>query len=89
MAQVRLPKGSRVRMGTVHRAPGRAEKLRRFHIYRFDPDSGAGPRLDTYEIDGAGCGPMVLDALIKIKASWIPRSRSGAPAGRVSVARAR
>ena len=72
MAQVRLPKGSRVRMGTVHRAPGRAATLRRFHIYRFDPDSESGPRMDIYEIDAATCGPMVLDALIKIKIELDP-----------------
>ncbi len=36
-------------------------------IYRFDPDSGANPRMDTYEVDMDACGPMVLDALIKIK----------------------
>ena len=36
-------------------------------IYRFDPDSGANPRIDTYEVDMDACGPMVLDALIKIK----------------------
>ena len=41
--------------------------MRRFRIYRFDPDSGENPRVDTYEVDMAKCGPMVLDALIKIK----------------------
>src|SRR5260370_17332198 len=40
---------------------------RRFSIYRYDPDGGGNPRLDTYEVDLATCGPMVLDALIKIK----------------------
>ena len=41
--------------------------MRTFKIYRFDPDSGENPRFDTYEVDMDGCGPMVLDALIKIK----------------------
>jgi len=36
-------------------------------IYRYDPDSSENPRLDTYEVDMDSCGPMVLDALIKIK----------------------
>jgi len=36
-------------------------------IYRFDPDSTENPRLDSYEVDMGNCGPMVLDALIKIK----------------------
>ncbi|MBT6427687.1 MAG: succinate dehydrogenase iron-sulfur subunit, partial [Rhodospirillaceae bacterium] len=35
--------------------------------YRYDPDSGENPRVDTYEVDMDECGPMVLDALIKIK----------------------
>ncbi|HEY1892658.1 MAG TPA: succinate dehydrogenase iron-sulfur subunit [Steroidobacteraceae bacterium] len=43
--------------------------MRRFRIYRFDPTSGETPRVDTYELDLAGCGPMVLDALIQIKSS--------------------
>ncbi|MBF0307730.1 MAG: succinate dehydrogenase iron-sulfur subunit, partial [Alphaproteobacteria bacterium] len=38
-----------------------------FKIYRYDPDSGSNPRVDTFEIDTAACGPMVLDALNKIK----------------------
>ncbi|MBS0601217.1 MAG: succinate dehydrogenase iron-sulfur subunit [Proteobacteria bacterium] len=41
--------------------------MRSFQIYRWDPDSGQNPRLDTYDIDLDACGPMVLDALIKIK----------------------
>jgi succinate dehydrogenase / fumarate reductase, iron-sulfur subunit len=36
-------------------------------VYRYDPDSGENPRTDTYEVDLRRCGPMVLDALIKIK----------------------
>ena len=33
----------------------------------LEPDEDANPRYDTYEIDLDACGPMVLDALIKIK----------------------
>ncbi|MGA8695871.1 MAG: succinate dehydrogenase iron-sulfur subunit, partial [Xanthobacteraceae bacterium] len=42
-------------------------RVKKFEIYRFDPDSGQNPRIDTYEIDLDACGPMVLDVLIKIK----------------------
>ncbi|MGB1875495.1 MAG: succinate dehydrogenase iron-sulfur subunit, partial [Rhodospirillaceae bacterium] len=35
--------------------------------YRYDPDSEGNPQLDTYEVDMDTCGPMVLDALLKIK----------------------
>jgi succinate dehydrogenase / fumarate reductase iron-sulfur subunit len=41
--------------------------VRTFHVYRWNPDDGENPRLDSYEIDLDECGPMVLDALIKIK----------------------
>jgi succinate dehydrogenase / fumarate reductase iron-sulfur subunit len=69
MAQFRLPANSRIRKGNVHRAPGGARSVRSFRIYRFDPTSGETPRVDTFELDLAGCGPMVLDALIQIKSS--------------------
>ena len=38
-----------------------------FEIYRYDPESGSAPRYQRFEIDRSECGPMVLDALIKIK----------------------
>jgi len=66
MAEFRLPRNSIVQAGKLHAAP-HAKRPRRFSIYRYDPDGGANPRLDTYEVDMAACGPMVLDALIKIK----------------------
>ncbi len=65
MAKFTLPANSKVKPGTVHNEP--AGKNRTFRIYRYDPDSGENPRLDTYNVDMDDCGPMVLDALIKIK----------------------
>ena len=44
-----------------------AKNPRRFRIYRWNPESGRNPVIDTYTLDLADCGPMVLDALIKIK----------------------
>jgi succinate dehydrogenase / fumarate reductase iron-sulfur subunit len=41
--------------------------VRAFKVYRYDPDSGQNPRIDTYHLDMDKCGPMVLDALVKIK----------------------
>ncbi|HUR40205.1 MAG TPA: succinate dehydrogenase iron-sulfur subunit [Verrucomicrobiae bacterium] len=69
MAQFSLPKNSTIdkAAGKHHPAPAGAKNVRSFKIYRYDPDSGANPRMDTYDIDMAACGPMVLDALIKIK----------------------
>ncbi|TAN11815.1 MAG: succinate dehydrogenase iron-sulfur subunit, partial [Rhizobiaceae bacterium] len=59
--------GSRVRRGRQWPAPSGAKQPKTFQIYRFDPDSGDTPRLDTFEVDLDDCGPMVLDALIWIK----------------------
>src|SRR5919106_733807 len=67
MAQFRLPANSKIRPGKLFKAPAGAQQVRAFKIYRFDPESGENPRVDTYEVDMASCGPMVLDALIKIK----------------------
>ncbi len=67
MVEFALPKNSRVRKGRVWKAPEGAKNVRRFHIYRWNPDDGENPRLDTFELDMDDCGPMVLHALIKIK----------------------
>jgi len=69
MAEFRLPPNSRPRPGKVHRAPRGTRDLRTFRIYRFDPDGESNPRVDTFELSLKDCGPMVLDALIQIKAS--------------------
>src|SRR3977135_3527193 len=66
MVEFTLPQNSRVRPGKAHKPPG-AAKPRTFRIYRFDPDSNENPRVDTFEVDMKGVGPMVLDALIQIK----------------------
>lgn len=67
MAEFMLPPNSRVQEGKVHEASVKMEKAKRFRIYRYDPDTKANPRIDTYTIDLNDCGPMVLDALLKIK----------------------
>jgi len=67
MAEFRLPANSRIRKGKHYPAANGAGRVKRFVVYRYDPDSGENPRMDTYEVDLERCGPMVLDALIKIK----------------------
>ncbi len=49
------------------RRPAGAKRPRTFKIYRYNPDTPDNPRLDSYTIDLDDCGPMILDALIKIK----------------------
>jgi len=67
MVQLLLPKNSRINgKSREHKAVG-AKRVQKFKIYRWDPESGENPRYDTFELDLDDCGPMVLDALIKIK----------------------
>jgi len=58
---------SRIERGKTWPGPMGATRVKKFEIYRYDPDSAQNPRIDTYEIDLDACGPMVLDVLIKIK----------------------
>ena len=67
MAQFTLPANSKIGTGKTFPAPAGAKNLKTFKIYRWDGDSGENPRVDTFEVDLDDCGPMVLDALIKIK----------------------
>jgi succinate dehydrogenase / fumarate reductase, iron-sulfur subunit len=68
MSEFRLPANSRPRAGLHHPAPAGAREVRTLRIYRFNPDSGENPRIDSFELDVKSCGPMVLDALIQLKA---------------------
>ena len=67
MVAFTLPANSKITEGKSWPAPEGAKRTKTFKIYRWDPDSGANPRIDTYVVDLDDCGPMVLDALIKIK----------------------
>jgi succinate dehydrogenase / fumarate reductase, iron-sulfur subunit len=67
MVQFTLPKNSRVTEGKTWAYPTGAHEVREYRIYRWNPDDGRNPRTDTYYVDTGDCGPMVLDALIKIK----------------------
>ncbi|HQT46151.1 MAG: succinate dehydrogenase iron-sulfur subunit [Acidocella sp. 20-63-7] len=67
MAEFSLPKNSKIGVGKTYKAPAGARRVKEFKIYRWNPDDGKNPVTDTYEIDLDTCGPMVLDAIIKIK----------------------
>ena len=42
-------------------------------VLRWDPEKpGDKPRMEEYKVDLNNCGPMVLDALIKIKNEMDP-----------------
>ena len=67
MAEFTLPANSKIKPGKAYPAPAGAARIKKFKVYRYDPDTKENPRIDTYEVDLDKCGPMVLDALIKIK----------------------
>jgi len=66
MVEFRLPPNSRIKgENSINKVEAKNKKT--FKIYRYDPDNNENPRIDSYELDMDNCGPMVLDALIKIK----------------------
>jgi succinate dehydrogenase / fumarate reductase iron-sulfur subunit len=68
MAAFRLKANSQVQEGKVHAYEhNNINTHKKLRIYRYDPDANSNPRLDIYTLDLTQCGPMVLDALIKIK----------------------
>ena len=67
MAEFKLPANSIVKIGKTYPAPEGATNIKAFKVYRYDPSKNENPSIDTYNIDMDNCGPMVLDALLKIK----------------------
>lgn len=69
MVEFALPKNSKISNdGKFFKCANKsATNLKLFKIYRFDPETGQNPRIDTFELDLDDCGPMMLDAIIKIK----------------------
>jgi succinate dehydrogenase / fumarate reductase, iron-sulfur subunit len=66
MVAFSLPQNSKVQPGKVYPMP-LGSNVRSFKIYRWNPDDGKNPQVDTYHVNMDECGPMVLDALVKIK----------------------
>ena len=66
MSEYTLPANSRVGEGKHWALPNPAQHVKSFRIYRWDPAKNANPQMDTFDIDCDHCGPMVLDALVKI-----------------------
>ena len=68
MVEFALPKHAKVNPnGNEYKAAEGAKRTKNFKVYRWDPEGEGNPRLDSYEVDLDKCGPMVLDAVIKIK----------------------
>lgn len=68
MVELSLPKNSKPVEGKSFKdKSGDGGRMRNFKVYRYDPDTGENPRIDTFEVNLDKCGPMVLDAMLKIK----------------------
>ena len=67
MVEFIFPRNSKVNKGMTHYLKQGVAESKKLKIYRWDPEKKDNPRMDTYEIDKKKCGPMVLDALVKIK----------------------
>ncbi|KAB2883952.1 MAG: succinate dehydrogenase iron-sulfur subunit [Pseudorhodoplanes sp.] len=72
MVEFTLPKNSKITEGKVWPAAPGTKNAREFRVYRWNPDDGQNPRVDTYQVDLDDCGPMLLDALIWIKSKVDP-----------------
>ena len=67
MVELALPKNSTINEGKTWPKPEGSTNLQEFRIYRWNPDDGQNPSIDTYFVDMDDCGPMVLDGLLWIK----------------------
>lgn len=71
MAEFTLPKNSKIdtKNSKTFKAEDGAKNIKIFEVYRYDPEDAEkkNPHLDRFEIDIDKCGPMILDALIKMK----------------------
>jgi len=65
-----VSRGAAAQAAQIQEQPTRIKK---FAIYRWNPEkAGDKPRMQEYDVDLNKCGPMVLDALIKIKNEMDP-----------------
>lgn len=81
MVEFSLPENSRIKTGKTYKAET-GGNIRIFEVYRWNPETGENPQIDSYEIDLDQCGPMVLDAILKIKNEIDSTLSFGVPAGK-------
>ena len=67
MAEFSLPNNSKIVKGEYYKDKTGSNNLKKVNVYRWNPDDGKNPRIDTFEVDMGNCGPKVLDILFKIK----------------------
>jgi succinate dehydrogenase / fumarate reductase iron-sulfur subunit len=71
MAEITLPKNSKIdnKNSKTFKASKDSKNIKVFEVYRYNPEDpeNKNPHIDKFEINLDECGPMVLDALIKMK----------------------
>ena len=67
MAEFSLSNNSKIVKGEYYKDKTGSNNLKKVNVYRWNPDDGKNPRIDTFEVDMNNCGPKVLDILFKIK----------------------
>ena len=67
MAEFSLPNNSKIVKGEYFKDKTGSTNLKKVNVYRWNPEDGKNPRIDTFEVDMDNCGPKVLDILFKIK----------------------
>jgi len=73
LAPLNAAKCGAAQMSTAAAAQEKPKRMKTISIYRWNPEKpGDKPRMQDYEIDLDDCGPMMLDALIKIKNEMDP-----------------
>ena len=50
MAEFTLPQNSKIGKGKHFPAPAGAKNVRSFKVYRWNPDDGKNPSVDTYDV---------------------------------------
>src|SRR5215467_8997909 len=61
MVEFALPKNSKITGGKTWPKPAGATETREFRVYRWNPDDGKNPSIDTYYVDTNDCGPCAMN----------------------------
>ena len=79
MAEFSLPKNSKIVKGEYFKDKTGSTNLKKVNVYRWNPDDGKNPRIDTFEVDMDNCGPKVLDCLLYTSPSPRDKRQSRMP----------
>ena len=67
MAKFTLPINSIVKKGKTYKLDSEPKNMLTVDVYRYNPDNGSNPYIDTYILDKNNFGPLALDVLLYFK----------------------